>query len=60
MKRTQLQLKRPLIIFFFSWEECFDDYDYFYNQIISKEIAMTKLEKEIKEFEEIFETKFEE
>lgn len=32
----------------------------FYNQIVSKEIAMTKLEKEIKRFEEIFGTKFEE
>ena len=46
-------------IFYFCWEECVDDYDYFYNKIISKEIAMTKLEKEIKEFEEIFETEFE-
>ena len=47
-------------IFFFYWEECFDDYDYFYNKMVSKETAMIKLEKEIKEFEEIFETKFEE
>ena len=46
-------------IFYFFWEEYFDDYDYYHNQIISKEIAMTKLEKEIKEFEEIFETEFE-
>lgn len=47
-------------IFFFSWEQCNNSYDYFYNKIVSKEIAMTELEKEIKEFEEIFETKFEE
>ena len=47
-------------VFYFCWEEYNDDYDYFYNQIISKEIAMTKLEKEIKEFEVIFGTKFEE
>ncbi len=47
-------------VFYFCWEECFDDYDYFYNKIVSKEIAMTKLEKEIKRFEEVFETKFEE
>ena len=59
---SNLEIKMPSLnkgenyIFFFSWEEYFDDYDYYHNQII----AMTKLEKEIKEFEEIFETKFEE
>lgn len=47
-------------VFYFCWEECSDDYDYFYNKIISKEIAMTKLKKKIKRFEEVFETKFEE
>ena len=63
---SNLEIKIPSLnkgenyIFFFSWEEYSDDYDYYHNQIISKEIAMTKLEKEIKEFEEIFETKFEE
>ena len=63
---SNLEIKMPSLnkgenyIFFFSWEEYSDDYDYYHNQIISKEIAMTKLEKEIKEFEEIFETKFEE
>ena len=63
---SNLEIKMPSLnkgenyIFFFSWEEYYDGYDYYHNQIISKEIAMTKLEKEIKEFEEIFETKFEE
>ena len=47
-------------IFYFCWEEYCDGYDYFYNKIVSKEIAMTELEEEIKRFEEIFETKFEE
>lgn len=62
---SNLEIKMPSLnkgenyIFFFSWEEYSDDYDYYHNQIISKEIAMTKLEKEIKEFEEIFETEFE-
>ena len=64
---SNLEIKMPFelnkgddYVFYFCWEECVDDYDYYHNQIISKEIAMTKLEKEIKEFEEIFETKFEE
>ena len=61
---SNLEIKMPSLnkgenYIFFSWEECFDDYDYFCNKIVSKEIAMTKLEEEIKEFEEIFETKFE-
>ena len=47
-------------IFYFSWKECYEDYDYYYNQIISKETAMIKLDKEIKEFEVIFGTKFKE
>lgn len=47
-------------IFYFSWKEYNDDYDYFYNQVVSKETAIVKLEKEIKRFEVIFETKFEE
>lgn len=47
-------------IFYFCWEVYCDKYDYFHNQIVSKEIVMTELEKEIKEFEEVFETKFEE
>ena len=63
---SNLEIKIPSLnkgenyIFFFSWEEYSDDYDYYHNQIISKEIVMTELEKEIKEFEEVFETKFEE
>lgn len=47
-------------IFYFCWEEYNDDYDYFWNEIVSKEKAITKLKKEIKRFEEIFEIKFEE
>ena len=47
-------------IFYFCWGEYCDGYDYYHNQIISKEIAMTKLKEEIKSFEEIFGTKFEE
>ena len=35
-------------IFYFCWEEHCDDYDYFYNEIVSKEKAMAKLEKETK------------
>lgn len=41
-------------VFYFSWVEDNDDYDYFYNQLVSKETAMAELKKEIKEFEEIF------
>lgn len=41
-------------IFYFCWKEYDDDYDDFHNQLVSKEIAMTKLEEEIKEFEGIF------
>ena len=63
---SNLEIKMPSLnkgdnyVFYFCWEERFDDYDYFYNKIISKEIAMTKLEEEIKRFEVIFGTKFEE
>lgn len=66
VRNSNLEIKMPSLnkgdsyIFYFCWEEYCDGYDYYHNQIISKEIAMTKLEKEIKEFEEIFETKFEE
>lgn len=66
VRNSNLEIKMPSLnkgdhyVFYFCWEEYFDDYDYFYNKIVSKEIAMTELEKEIKEFEEIFETKFEE
>ena len=66
VRDSNLEIKMPSLnkgenyIFFFSWEEYCDGYDYYHNQIISKEIAMTKLEKEIKEFEEIFETEFKE
>lgn len=52
--------KRDNYIFYFYWKECYEDYDYFYNQIVSKETAMAELEKEIKRFEVIFGTKFEE
>ena len=47
-------------IFYFCWEEYCDSWDYFHNQIVSKEKAMTKLKKEIEKFEKIFGTKFEE
>lgn len=52
--------KEENYIFYFCWREYNDDYDNFYNQVVSKETAMTKLEKEIKRFEVIFGTKFEE
>lgn len=35
-------------IFYFCWEEHCDDYDYFYNEVVSKEKAMAKLENEMK------------
>lgn len=66
VRNSNLEIKMPSLnkgdnyVFYFCWEEYSDDYDYFYNKIVFKEIAMTELEKEIKEFEEIFETKFEE
>lgn len=66
VRDSNLEIKMPSLnkgdsyIFYFCWEECSDDYDYFYNKIVSKETAMIKLEEEIKRFEEIFETKFEE
>lgn len=67
VRNSNLEIKMPFelnkgdnYVFYFCWKECSDDYDYFYNKIVSKEIAMTKLEKEIKRFEEVFETKFEE
>lgn len=43
-------------IFYYCWERDNDDWDYFYNQIVSKEKAMTKLKKEISEFEKLFNT----
>lgn len=52
--------KKDNYIFYFYWKEYYEEYDNFYNKIVSKEIAMTKLENEIKRFEEIFGTKFEE
>jgi len=33
-------------IFYFCWEEYCDGYDYFYNEVVSKEKAMAKLEEE--------------
>ena len=63
VRDSNFEIKIPLLnkrdnyIFYFYWKECYEDYDYFYNQIISKETAMAKLEKEIKEFEEIFGSK---
>ena len=47
-------------VFYFCWQEYNDDYDTFYNQVVSKETAMDELKKEIKSFEAIFGTKFEE
>lgn len=40
-------------IFYFCWEECCDDYDYFYNEVVSKEKAMTKLEEETRKLNAI-------
>lgn len=64
VRDSDFEIKMPLLnkkdnyIFYFSWEEYCDDYDYFYNKIVSKEIAATKLKNEIKSFETIFGTKF--
>jgi hypothetical protein len=67
VRDSNLKIKIPFelnkgnnYVFYFCWEECNDDYDYFYNQVVSKETAMTELKKEIKRFEVIFGTKFEE
>ena len=65
VRNSNLEIKMPSLnkgdnyVFYFCWEVYCDKYDYFHNQIVSKEIVMTELEKEIKEFEEVFETKFE-
>ena len=40
-------------IFYFCWEEHCDDYDYFYNEVVSKEKAMAKLEKETRKLNDI-------
>lgn len=40
-------------IFYFCWEEYCDDYDYFYNEVVSKEKAMAKLEEETKKLNDI-------
>lgn len=67
VRKSDLEIKIPFelnkgdnYIFYYCWEEYNDDYDYFYNRIISKEIAMDELKKEIIRFEVIFGTKFEE
>ena len=66
VRDSDLEIKIPFelnkgdnYIFYYCWEECNDDYDYFYNQVVSKENAINNLKREIKNFEEIFETKFE-
>lgn len=66
IRDSDLEIKIPFelnkgdnCIFYYCWEECNDDYDYFYNQVVSKENAINNLKREIKNFEEIFETKFE-
>lgn len=40
-------------IFYFCWEEYCDDYDYFYNEVVSKEKAMAKLEEEMRKLNAI-------
>lgn len=66
IRNSDLEIKIPFelnkgdnYIFYYYWEECNDDYDYFYNQVVSKESVINNLKYEIKNFEEIFETKFE-
>jgi len=61
VRDSDLEIKIPIelnkgdiYIFYFCWEEYCDSYDYFNNQIISKEIAMAKLKNEIKNLEEVF------
>ena len=63
---SDLEIKIPFelnkgdnYIFYYCWKEYNDDYDYFHNQVVSKENAINNLKYEIKNFEEIFETKFE-
>ena len=66
VQNSDFEIKMPSLnkeenyIFYFCWQEYNDDYDYFYNQIVSKETAMVELKKEIKKFEVIFGIKFEE
>ena len=65
VRDSDFEIKMPSLnkeenyIFYFCWQEYNDDYDYFYNQVVSKETAMVELKKEIKRFEVIFGTKFE-
>lgn len=66
IRDSDLEIKIPFelnkgdnYIFYCCWEEYNDDYDYFYNQIVSKETAMDNIKREIKRFEVIFGTKFE-
>jgi hypothetical protein len=65
VRDSSFEIKMPSLnkeenyIFYFCWKEDNDDYDYFYNQVVSKETAMVELKKEIKRFEVIFGTKFE-
>ena len=40
-------------IFYFCWEEHCDGYDYFYNEVVSKEKAMAKLEEETRKLNAI-------
>ncbi len=40
-------------IFYFCWEEYCDGYDYFYNEVVSKEKAMAKLEEETRKLNAI-------
>lgn len=40
-------------IFYFCWKEYNDDYDYFYNEVVSKEKAMAKLEEETRKLNAI-------
>lgn len=65
VRDSDFEIKMPSLnkeenyIFYFCWQEYNDDYDYFYNQVVSKETATVELKKEIKRFEVIFGIKFE-
>lgn len=67
VRNSDLEIKIPFelnkgdnYIFYYCWQEYCDGYDYYHNRIVSKETTMVELKKEIKRFEVIFGTKFEE
>ena len=65
VRDSDFEIKMPSLtkgetyIFYFCWERYSDDWDIFYNKVFSKEMALTRLNEELKAFEEIFGTKFE-